>query len=135
MENNYELCHWGIKGMKWGIRRFQKKDGSLTPAGKKRYKDDVHEDYAKAHSKKSVKSMSNQELRDRNNRLQAERQYRDLTRRENKGKKYVDMFVASATTIAAVAGAVATYKKHVGPIMSKVGDQVLKKGINVGTIA
>ena len=35
MEN--ELMHWGIKGMKWGIRRYQNKDGSLTPAGKKRY--------------------------------------------------------------------------------------------------
>lgn len=32
-----ELYHWGIKGMKWGQRRFQNKDGSLTPAGKKRY--------------------------------------------------------------------------------------------------
>lgn len=35
-----ELYHHGIKGMKWGIRRFQNKDGSLTPAGKKRYDDD-----------------------------------------------------------------------------------------------
>lgn len=33
----YELYHHGIKGMKWGVRRFQKKDGSLTPAGKNRY--------------------------------------------------------------------------------------------------
>lgn len=32
-----ELYHWGIKGMKWGQRRWQNKDGSLTPAGKKRY--------------------------------------------------------------------------------------------------
>ena len=40
MECYYELYHHGIKGMKWGIRRFQKKDGSLTPAGKKRYSDD-----------------------------------------------------------------------------------------------
>lgn len=31
------LAHHGIKGMKWGVRRFQKKDGSLTPAGKIRY--------------------------------------------------------------------------------------------------
>ena len=30
-----ELCHYGIKGMKWGVRRYQNKDGSLTPAGKK----------------------------------------------------------------------------------------------------
>lgn len=36
-----ELYHWGIKGMKWGVRRFQNKDGSLTPAGRKRYSDDV----------------------------------------------------------------------------------------------
>ena len=35
MEISY-LSHHGIKGQKWGIRRFQKKDGSLTPAGKKR---------------------------------------------------------------------------------------------------
>ena len=32
-----ELCHHGIKGQKWGVRRYQKKDGSLTNAGKKRY--------------------------------------------------------------------------------------------------
>ena len=31
-----ELCHWGIKGMKWGVRRYQNEDGSLTAAGKKR---------------------------------------------------------------------------------------------------
>ena len=35
-----ELYHWGIKGMRWGVRRYQNKDGSLTPAGKKRYSDD-----------------------------------------------------------------------------------------------
>lgn len=39
MENN-ELQHWGIKGQRWGHRRFQNKDGSLTPAGRKRYDDD-----------------------------------------------------------------------------------------------
>lgn len=39
MEYRYELYHHGIKGQRWGVRRFQKKDGSLTPAGKKRYYD------------------------------------------------------------------------------------------------
>lgn len=32
-----ELYHYGIKGMRWGVRRWQNKDGSLTSAGKKRY--------------------------------------------------------------------------------------------------
>ena len=31
-----EFYHWGIKGMKWGILRYQNPDGSLTPVGRKR---------------------------------------------------------------------------------------------------
>lgn len=34
---NGELYHHGVKGMKWGRRRYQNPDGSLTPAGRKRY--------------------------------------------------------------------------------------------------
>ena len=31
-----ELCHFGVKGQKWGVRRYQNKDGSLKPRAKKR---------------------------------------------------------------------------------------------------
>lgn len=34
--NTDELYHHGVKGMKWGVRRYQNKDGTLTAAGKKR---------------------------------------------------------------------------------------------------
>ena len=34
--NNNELTHWGILGMRWGHRRYQNKDGSLTAEGKQR---------------------------------------------------------------------------------------------------
>ena len=35
--DNTELYHYGVKGMHWGVRRFQNSDGTLTAAGKKRY--------------------------------------------------------------------------------------------------
>lgn len=45
--SNSELYHYGVKGMKWGVRRYQNKDGSLTSAGKKRYDRDIRENKAK----------------------------------------------------------------------------------------
>ena len=32
-----KLIHWGIKGQKWGVRRYENPDGTLTKAGMKRY--------------------------------------------------------------------------------------------------
>ena len=52
------LEHWGIKGMKWGIRRFQNKDGSLTAAGRKRYSDSAEGGKSTSASNKSKSSSS-----------------------------------------------------------------------------
>ena len=47
-----ELYHHGIKGQKWGVRKYQNKDGSLTPAGRERYKDSIAD--TKVYTKKGV---------------------------------------------------------------------------------
>lgn len=48
-EHNY-LCHYGVLGMKWGLRRYQNKDGSLTTAGKAHYGVGNTRDLAKTHA-------------------------------------------------------------------------------------
>lgn len=44
---DYVLYHAGIKGMKWGVRRYQNKDGTLTDAGQRRYARDQRENAGK----------------------------------------------------------------------------------------
>lgn len=48
------LQHWGILGMKWGIRRYQNKDGSLTAEGKARYLKDTKRELKKKISEEKV---------------------------------------------------------------------------------
>ena len=87
-----ELYHYGIRGMRWGIRRYQNKDGTLTAAGKKRaakleskYEkvtgkklNSTSETHSNSSVKKKISDMSDDELRTKTARLQAERNYLDL---------------------------------------------------------
>lgn len=126
MENN-SLTHYGILGMKWGVRRYQNKDGSYTSTGKKRkLKDYIHEDYANAHSKKSVKSMSNAELKARNNRLQMEQQYANLTKKTSRGKKVVQGFIKGAGLLSGAMAAYGTYKKYGNQAIEEIGDFIMR---------
>ena len=68
-----ELCHYGIKGQKWGVRRFQNSDGSYTSEGKRRAQQQEKKD--------PVKEMKDEDLRKAINRLSLENKYKDLTKK------------------------------------------------------
>ena len=108
---DYYLAHHGVKGMKWGVRKKRP---------------EAHEDYKRAHSGKSVRDMSDKELREANNRLQMERQYADLTKKKNKGQAAVKTFIATVGTAAAV---VTAYDQSKGLIerAKPVARQALRK--------
>lgn len=55
-ENEEVIEHHGIRGQKWGVRRFQNKDGSLKPAGEKRYGGDSDVKSAKKSAKAEYKA-------------------------------------------------------------------------------
>lgn len=90
------LEHHGIKGMKWGVRRYQYADGTLTPAGKKRYSSDS------GIAKTTVKELVNN------------------ARTQLTGKQYIDGYIKAGTTLSRIQTAknfenfafYATYKKH-----------------------
>ena len=124
------LQHDGQKGMRWGIRRWQNEDGSLTPEGKEHYR----AMYNKGNSTRDItnsarggidavasltkrirgnsrpadpeiKQLSDNELRQRINRLQMEKQYSDLTAKDTKSgfetAKDILSFVGSAAAVIA----------------------------------
>lgn len=77
-----ELYHVGVKGMKWGIRRYQNKDGSLTAAGKKRYNAEM--DKIKAETKK----LRNQERTEKKlSKLESARQNLENMKKAQSKKK------------------------------------------------
>ena len=80
-----ELYHHGIKGMHWGVRRFQNPDGTLTAAGKRR--EQANNDRAarkeatrqRDWNAKNASQLSDKELTDQILRLQREKQLKQLT--------------------------------------------------------
>lgn len=75
-----ELRHYGVKGQKWGVRRYQYADGTLTPAGKKRY------------GSSSNSSFMNTKVKDLVN----------TARTQITGKQYVDGYLKKGTTFARI---------------------------------
>lgn len=108
MEN--VLQHHGVKGQKWGVRRKRDKSSDRSNSDSIR--------------KKKVYEMSNQELRDVNNRLQLEQQYKTLRKQRNHANNFIKGFIATAGTVTAVAAASKTFYKYGKPIVDKALDGI-----------
>lgn len=147
-----ELYHFGVKGMKWGVRRYQNEDGSLTSLGKKHDKMLSDRKTANKHSTTSnmVKAQySRREFEDAKTRLKLENQKKKSKRQQDLEKKYIDQGFskdeaeikaynrAKTETILKVAGGIAlasaaayvTYKHY-----DKVTDRVFEKGSEIGRL-
>ena len=140
-----EMNHSGIKGMKWGVRRFQNADGTLTAAGKERYssggdgssKDSTsgnktveeHPDHAKTHDNKPVESMSDAELRERLNRIDMEQRYNKANPANVKrGKELFDKALKVATTASTVIGTGVAIAVNVDKIIGWINGKPISKG-------
>lgn len=136
------LQHSGRLGMKWGVRRYQSKDGTLTSAGHKRVAK-LESEHAKLTEKekllapkKTVKDIGDADLRAKITRLQMEKQFAELTKapETKKGKSViVDILSKSGQQAAStIATAAMTYMGKQA-IKSMAGEKAYKDMFNINT--
>lgn len=118
MDNN-ELKHYGVLGMKWGIR----KDRSSSAARRKAKTRGWSKDAKEVHriKGKKVSALTNAELKKANERMNLERNYRSL----NKSK--ISKGVAFVTTLAAVSTSAVTFYNNSSKLINN-GKKFIKKG-------
>ncbi len=126
---NNELYHHGILGQKWGVRRYQNADGSLTSAGKKRYGEDLTQgknvlnsgssiaresgniskkiktNKTTSKAEKELSDMSDEELKAAVKRMNMEQQYVELSNKQvSRGRIDVQSSLEIAGSALTIAG-------------------------------
>lgn len=121
------LSHYGILGMKWGVRRPIGPDGRvLRGSAARKYK---KEQKLSAKYEKKVSSLSDKELRERINRLNMEKQYETLSKGDiNPGEKYVKEILANSGKTLATAFIIAQAPKVIKVVSSAVTSNVAAAG-------
>lgn len=121
------IVHYGVKGMKWGIRRSRKDSEKQKTRGDR---EPEHEDYKRAHDSKSAKTMSDAELRSRINRIQMEQQYSKLNPTTiSRGRNTVNKILKASGTIAgATTTALTLYGnvEKISKIMKTINPEIKK---------
>ena len=113
-----ELAHYGVLGMKWGQRRYQNADGSLTAAGKEHY------GYQSHATKKYMRKV--EKARKRGNTEKVEkfsnraRRSAELDRREEEGAKHVSTGKAIATRLLLGGDMSKAYHQHLAMMGTSV---------------
>ena len=117
--------HYGKKGMKWGIRKDRSKGGTKGgEKGKAKQAKSEKSTSTKKYKKSSARKLSDERLRKRINRLNMEKQYKDLVSKQ-KPKSKVSRGAQTVGKILANAGAKAIRKQVAEPLMS----HLVKKGV------
>lgn len=122
---NRYIVHSGIKGQKWGIRRFQNKDGSLTEEGKKRYNPDKPE--SSTWKSSEAKYLTDAELNRRNSRLQREQQYKNMTKSNGrKAAEWIGKTAAGILVVSAIGVLKGRMAGHYKDFLDEYGGKALE---------